>query len=466
MDTVKKRSAVVWLALLLVWPCAAHALEYQDFRLENGLRVILVKENKAPVVISQVWYRVGSVDEKEGKTGLAHMLEHMMFQGTKDVPTGEFNRIVGQNGGENNASTAHDYTNYYIKFSSDRLDLALRLEADRMVHLDLREATFQSENRVVQEERRTRTDSDPDSRFLEGYNRWAYALKKGYNHPYGRPIIGWMSDIQKLTLSDLQDWYHTHYAPNHAVLIIVGDLVLEDAAQKVRHHFAGLTAVAAPTGPSNDQRRATLPPFPPPEREESSRLEITDTSATLPLWYAGYPVPTLSTAGKEDVFALDVLATILGSGSSSRLYKKLIVEEKLAVSASASYGGYKRGWEFFSLYAIPKPDTDKTTPIKPTALAAIEQAMLGEVTRLRQEQVDSRTLQRAKNSMIAAHIFSRDSIHHLASEIGLLSANDWDWLSIIEGYPQRIQAVTAQEVQKVAERYLRPERLIIGVLKP
>ena len=192
------------IVTLFCWPLLAFGLEHQDFTLENGLRVILVKEPKAPVIISQVWYRVGAVDEIVGKTGLAHMLEHMMFQGTKEVPAGGFHRIVGNNGGQNNASTAHDYTNYYIKLASDRMELALRLEADRMRHLQLKAETFQSEKMVVQEERRTRTDANPNMRFLEKFRARAYTNKLGDIHPYGRPVIGWMTDLEALNLEDLQ----------------------------------------------------------------------------------------------------------------------------------------------------------------------------------------------------------------------------------------------------------------------
>ena len=462
------------LLLLFLWPFDAVGLEHRDFTLDNGLRVIMVKENKAPVVICQVWYRVGAADEVSGKTGLAHMLEHMMFQGTKTVPAGEFQRIVGRNGGENNASTAQDYTNYYIKLAADRLPLALRLEADRMRHLLLRKEAFQSENKVVQEERRTRTDADPNSRFREKFRAKIYTDMAGDIHPYGRPVIGWMAEIQKLTLTDLQDWYQRYYAPNNAILILVGDLDLATTTAEVKKHFAALPALPH-LFQTTDGQRPKLPDYPPNWEKGPQRFEVTDKSVTLPLWSAVYPVPTLATTGKEDVFALDVLATLLGRGSSSRLYKKLVVEETSAVSARASYGGYGRSWELFTLAAMPKLDD----PINPaeegaaqsraqqkTTLQTIEHAMLREVARLQKEPVSARDLQRAKNSMIAGHIFARDSIHSMAAEIGLLSANGLDWLDIVEGYPDKIQAVTAQDVQRVATRYLQPERLMIGILQP
>ncbi|MEO5362121.1 MAG: insulinase family protein [Magnetococcus sp. DMHC-8] len=486
----------VWVRLLgVVLLCLgswrAEGLEHQDFTLNNGLRVILVREPKAPVAISQVWYRVGSVDEVEGKTGLSHMLEHMMFQGTPAVPAGEFHRLVGRNGGENNASTTHDATSYYIKLAADRIELALRLEADRMRHLSLQEEHFRSENQVVQEERRSRTDADPNGRFLEKFQARAYG-----SHPYGRPVIGWMTDIQHYTVADLRAWYQRHYAPNNAVLVLVGDLDLAAMAQHVRDHFADLPA-------RPDLPQTLVSPYRPPplpaadepvgllELSASQRLAVTDPGVTLPMWYGGYPVPTLLSEGREDVFALDVLATILGSGSNSRLYQKLVLEEGLAVSVSAHYGGFSRSWELFTLSATPKspggppapslaaspegngeptlvsrPDGAATGVTGAAALPRIEQAILHEIDRLAREPVSERELQRAKNGMIARHVFAHDSIHELASAIGLLSANGIDWLSVVEELPQKIEAVRAEDVQRVAARYLRPGHLVVGVLTP
>ncbi|MEO5350231.1 MAG: insulinase family protein [Magnetococcus sp. YQC-3] len=462
---------------LFLWPLNAEGLEHRDFTLDNGLRVILVREPKAPVAISQIWYRVGSVDEEAGKTGLSHMLEHMMFQGTPKVPAGEFHRIIGQNGGENNASTSTDYTNYYIKLASDRIELALRMEADRMRHLTLSEDNFRSENQVVQEERRSRTDADPNARFMEQFQASAYGA-----HPYGHPVIGWMAEIQQLTVADLRAWYQRYYAPDNAVLVVVGDIDLATIAQQVESHFADIP-------PRPDRPQTLLPEYQLPDRSKSCslpvpRLEVTDKAVTLPVWHGAYPVPSLLTAGKEDVFALDLLATILGGGSSSRLHQRLIINEELAVSASAHYGGYGRSWELFSLSAAPKstPTAAFSTPPEgekerrrgehaasvtgKAALPLIEQIILQEIERLTREPVSERELQRAKNSMIAQHIFARDSIHELASVIGLLSSKGLEWQSLVEEYPKLIEAVRAEDIQRVAARYLNPDQLIVGVLQP
>ncbi|MBF0162736.1 MAG: insulinase family protein, partial [Magnetococcales bacterium] len=451
---------------------AATGLEHQDFTLDNGLRVVLVRESKAPVIMLQLWYRVGSVDEEAGKTGLSHMLEHMMFQGTPLVPEGEFHQRIGRNGGENNASTSHDFTNYYIKLASDRSGLALALEADRMRHLSLHESAFLSENRVVQEERRTRTDGDPNARFLEQFQAKAYG-----DHPYGRPIIGWMPEIQQLTVADLRAWYQRYYVPNNAVLVLVGAMDLATMAQEVREHFSGIPAAPTATpGEIPPYQPPPLPPSepPPPQRHFSAaqRLEVRDPGVTLPLWHAGCPVPTLQTEGREDAFALDVLATVLGGDSNSRLHKKLVLDEGVAVSATASYGGYSRSFELFGLSVAPQSAEPSPTPQSAAppqgaaALSHIEAAVWSEVDRLAREPVEERELQRAKNSMVAHHVFAQDSIHELASAIGLLAVNGLDWLSLIEGYPQHIAAVRAEDLQRVAARYLRPEHCTVGVLQP
>lgn len=435
-----------WISLILFQPLFAHAsdLEYRDFNLDNGLRVILVRENKAAIIVSQMWYRVGASDETSGKTGLAHMLEHMMFQGTQDLAPAEFSHIVSRNGGEDNASTAQDYTNYFIKLASDRLDLGLRLEADRMNNLLLNQEEFVSENKVVQEERRTRTDSNPTSRFMEQYTSLIYQ-----NHPYSQPIIGWMDDIKAHTLEDLKSWYKRFYAPNNAILVLVGDLDFEKTTQLIHTYF----------GPIASQPKIQRTPLPKwkPRKSGQQRFEVSDKAVKLSHWYGKYPVPTLSTSTPKKVFALEVMATLLGATGSSRLYENLVVNQKVAVSASAGYGGYSRGWESFTLSAIPTPGT---------SLKTLETAVLKQVTQLTEGTISERELQRAKNGLIAGHVFAQDSIYHLAWSIGRLSSNGVDWRMDLMDYPKHVSEITIADVQRVAKEYLAPERLTIGILKP
>ncbi|MBF0627136.1 MAG: insulinase family protein [Magnetococcales bacterium] len=437
-------SGWVVLALLLAGMNPAWALENREFRLDNGLKVILAREAKAPVVITQVWYRVGSADEQPGKGGLAHMLEHMMFQGTESVPPEEFSKRIAREGGEDNASTTSDYTMYYIKLSSDRIELALSLEADRMRGLKLAEEEFTSENLVVREERRVRTDGDPNQRMLERYRTLAYG-----DHPYGRPVIGSMDEIAGLTLADLKKWYQTYYAPNNATLVVVGDVDLEAVEGLVRKYFAGLAS----------QPALSRPRFPAlPERKKPERLEMSDKSAKLPIWMAGYAVPSMAMPdAEEDALALDVLAVVLGSGGTSRLQQRLVREMGVAVSASASYSGFSLSWELFSLSAMPKLGAD---------LQELEKAMLGEVERLIKEPVGERELEKARNGLIAEQVYALDSIDRIAWIIGRMSLNDLNWRMLLDDYPERVRRVTPERLQQVAAKYLRPERLTVGILKP
>ncbi|MBF0262537.1 MAG: insulinase family protein [Magnetococcales bacterium] len=437
---------VGFVVAMLAWlaPAAASALDTREFTLDNGLKGIVARESKAPVVIVQVWYRVGSADEKPGKTGLSHMLEHMMFQGTETVPPEQFSRIIAREGGEDNASTTTDYTMYYVKLASDRLELALRLEADRMRGLKLAEEEFKSENLVVREERRMRTDADPNQRMLERYRALVFG-----DHPYGRPVIGAMNEIEALTLTDLASWYQTYYAPNNATLVVVGDVDLEATEKLVRNYFSPLPA--QPEIP-----RPRLPD--PPRRETPARLEVIDKAAKLPIWMAGYTVPSLAmTPDSNDAMALDILAAVLGGGNTSRLHNRLIREQALAVSASCSYSGHALSWEQFSLSAMPKAGTD---------LKAIEAAMFTEVERLQKEPVPARELEKAQNGLIAERVYTMDSIDHIAWVIGRMSLNGVNWRVMFDDYPARVRAVTSADLQRVATRYLQPERLTVGILKP
>ncbi len=450
-----------WLAtvlLCLLLAPVAEAIEHREFFLDNGLRVILVREAKAPVVVNQVWYRVGSTDEVAGKTGLAHMLEHMMFQGTKTLKPKEFSRIIARNGGSDNAFTSLDYTAYHTKLAADRLELALRLEADRMRNLVLTNEEFESENLVVREERRTRTDSNPDSRFMEEYRQLLFA-----EHPYGRPIIGWMEDIKNHTLDDLRAWYNRYYTPSNAILVVVGDVNFEQTREWVQRYFGPLPAQPC-------KKREKLPRRPP--LKKNHRLEKTDDGAKLTSWMASYLTPSIRTRSPEvdtwetpeittqetnDLFTLKVLAKILGGGSSSRLYRRLVVEKELAVSASAGFGGFSRGPAIFSLSAIPR---------KEVSIDTLEKAIFHEVALMSAEPVSERELERAKNSLIAGHVYGQDSIEHISYTIGQMAVSNANWRILIDEFPARVRAVSAERLQKMANRYLRDNHVLVGVLRP
>ncbi|MBF0214637.1 MAG: insulinase family protein, partial [Magnetococcales bacterium] len=289
-----------------------------------------------------------------------------------------------------------------------------------------------------------RTDADPNQRMLERYRAVAYG-----DHPYGRPVIGSMEEIKGLKLEDLKGWYRTYYAPNNATLVVVGDVELERVEGLVRKYFTSLT-------PQPKVPRPDLPAM--PKREKAERLEVRDPATRLPFWIAGYAVPSLAMPkAEEDALALDVLAAVLGGGSTSRLNQRLVRDLGVAVSVSASYNGFSTSWEQFSLSAMPKPGAD---------LQELEKVMFEEVARLIKEPVAERELEKARNGLIAEQVYSQDSIDRIAWIIGRMSINDLDWNMMLDDYPKRVRAVTAAALQSVAARYLRPERLTVGILKP
>jgi zinc protease len=440
---------MVWVALfvMLLWGVPRQALAFfpvLDQTLDNGLRVIALRVDKAPVVQVYLWYRVGAADEPDGKSGIAHMLEHMMFQGTETIPSGEYSNIIARHGGEDNATTSHDYTNYHVKIAADQLEQVLRLEADRMRHLKILPENFKSENHVVQEERRQRTDSDPSGRFWEQYRQHLYGA-----HPYGRPVIGWMADIKKFTLADLTQWYQRHYAPNNAILVVVGDVSLDETLMLAKRHFGAFPAIPD----------LTRPPFAHQDQIVAAQTWVLrDKNAKLSKWYAGFSVPSYSDEPDQarESYALDMLSEILGGGRTSRLYQRLVIQEQRAIGADADYGGLSRDTERFLLNATPKQARDWED---------IQRIAFEEVRRLQTEPVSARELDKARNTLIADHIYSLDSVSDLAWIVGRLSVVDDDWRLVVH-YPDRLREVTPADVQRVAQRYLNTERAIVGVLLP
>ena len=330
----------VGLLLLLV---AAHGFagaqvtaKVTESVLENGLKVLLLEEHKAPVVTTHVWYKVGARNEQPGTTGLSHFLEHMMFKGTSRVGPGQFSRIIQKNGGRDNAFTSDDYTGYFETFASDRVELGLELEADRMRGLLLDPKGVESEKKVVMEERRLRTDDDPVSALSEAMVAAAFQV-----HPYRQPVIGWMSDVEGLTREDLVRHYNTYYVPNNAMLIVVGDFKSDELIPKIRQHFG-----AIPRGPEPPRVRAEEP------EQRGERRLILKKEAELPFVYIGYHVPNLK---HPDNFALEVLAYILSGGKSARIYKSLVYEKQLALFAGGGYDRESIDPNLFPLYASVMP---------------------------------------------------------------------------------------------------------------
>jgi zinc protease len=404
--------------------------------LENGLKILLLEEHKAPVVTVHIWYRVGARNEQPGTTGLSHLLEHMMFKGTSKVGPGQFSRIIKKNGGRDNAFTSEDYTGYFETFASDRVELALKLEADRMRGLLLDPKEVNSEKKVVMEERRLRTDDDPVSALREAMEAVAFQ-----SHPYRQPVIGWMTDIEGLAQEDLARYYNTYYVPNNAVLIVVGDFRGDELLQKIRHYFGSIPRAADPPAV-----RAVEP------EQRGERRVLLKKEAELPFVFMGYHVPNLK---HPDNFALEVLAYILSGGKSGRIYKSLVYEKQLALFAGGGYERESIDPNLFPLYASVMPG--KTAE-------EVEQALAAEIERVKNELIPDRELQKAKNQIEAGFLFGQDSVFNLARQLAEYEiVADWrTW----EAYLQGIRAVTAANLQRVAKAYLTPDNRTVAVLIP
>jgi len=408
---------------------------YEDL-LPNGLKVLLMENHKAPVVTFQVWYRVGSRNEEWGKTGLSHMLEHMMFKGTKTVLPEDFSRIIQENGGNDNAFTSADFTAYFENISADRVNIPIMLESDRMQNLILSEKDFDTERMVVMEERRLRTDDSPQAYLSEQLEATAFQVQ-----PYHWPTIGWMEDIRRFTLEDLKAYYHTYYNPANAFLVVVGDFKKEVLLPQIRQAFG-----AIPKGSVPEQRRDLEEP------QHGERRIIVKKEAQLPALLIGYHVPNLS---GPDCYSLEVLAAVLSGGKSSRFYRNLVQEKQLALSADADYSLDSHDPGLFSLLAEVFPGKEP---------GDVEAALNQEIERLQKEAVGERELEKAKNQLEAEFVYAQDSLFYQAMVLAQYEiARDWQ---IADDYVPSVRKVTAQDIMKVAKKYLVPDNRTVGVLVP
>ncbi len=418
-----------------------HTQAVSETVLKNGLRVIVKPDHRAPVVISQVWYKVGSSYETGGTTGVSHVLEHMMFKGTEKYPAGEFNKIISRNGGEDNAFTSKDYTAYYQKLEKSRLKVSFELEADRMRGLLLPEDEFDKEVMVVMEERRWRTEDKPQSLTYEQFYATAFD-----NSGYHNPTIGWMDDLKNMTVEDLNTWYQRYYAPNNATVVVVGDVEPEAVFQLAEKYFAPLKPFKI------------TPVKPRVERQQKGTKRIAmKLEAKLPYLLMGYKVPVLNTATEQwEPYALDVLAGILDGGDSARFSKNLVRGSKIASSAGAGYSMDSRVQSLFLLDGVPSKGV---TP------AQLEKALLAELEVLKTRLVSDAELDRVKAQVISSAVYEQDSMFYQAMKIGIAETVGIGWKKQAE-YVAQIKAVTAQQVQQVAKKYFIPQTLTVAVLEP
>jgi len=424
----------LFLSLSSIAPAEAQNFKVQEAALDNGLKVLLLEDHKSAVVTFQVWYRVGSRNEIDGRSGLAHFLEHMMFKGTKKMKPEEYSRIIAQNGGNSNAFTTEDHTVYFATMSRDKIGVEIELEADRMTNAVLDD--YESEKMVVMEERRLRTEDNPGAALGEVMSAVAYTV-----YPYRRPVIGWMSDILNLSGDDLRQFYKTYYAPNNAFIVVVGDFDAQQISAKIKQEFGKIARGAAAP-------KVTLEE--PPQKGE--RRVALKKEAELPLLSMYYHVPNLQ---NSDGFALDLLSVILASGRSSRLHQDLVYNKRIATGVDADYDGVSIGPAIFSFTAQVMPDKQQ---------AEVESAINKVVAQVRSEPVSDRELEKAKNQVEAAFVFGQDSIFGQALRIGQFeSVAKWQF---INAYLPGIRAVTAADVLRVAKKYLDPDRRTVGTLVP
>ena len=404
--------------------------------LSNGLKVILLENHKAPLVTFQVWYRVGSRNEAWGKTGLSHMLEHMMYKGTKRVGPQEFSRTIQEHGGNDNAFTSQDYTAYFENLSADNIQIPIDLESDRMQNLVLKEEDFRTERLVVMEERRLRTEDNPQAFLGEQMEATAFQIQ-----PYHWPIIGWMADLERLTLDDLKKHYKTYYNPVNAFLVVVGDFEKEDLIPKIEKAFGSY-----PKGVAPQQEKSAESP------QVGERRIFVKREAQLPSLVMAYHIPNLR---DPDSYVLEVIETILSAGKSSRLYQALVREKRLALNVDAGNSLVSRDPNLFYLSADLLPG--KKVP-------EVEKALDQEIERLQKEAVSERDLEKAKNQIEASFVFGQDS---LFSQAMLLARYEicLDWRAI-DDYLPSIRKVAPEDIQRVAKRYLVPENRTVGILVP
>jgi len=422
-------------------PAGAAVFNPKSFTLANGMQVVVVTNRRAPVVAHMVWYRVGAADEPPGHSGIAHFLEHLMFKGTESVPPGQFSKIVARNGGSDNAFTSYDYTAYFQKVARDRLELVMRMEADRMRNLTLTDAEVLPERDVVLEERRSRTDNDPGAQLYEAA-RAALFL----NHPYRIPIIGWEHEIRKLSTQDALAFYRRFYAPNNAILIVAGDVTLEELKPLAEKYFAVLKP-----GPKIVRQRIQEPP-----QLAARRVELANPRVGQPSWSRTYLAPSYARAEGNEAYALQVLAEILGDGTTSRLYRALVVEQGVAASAGAWYSPDELDYGTFGLSVSPRPGKD---------LAAAERALLAEIARLLKDGVTEKEVADAKRRMSASAIYARDSLSAAPNIIGR-ALTTGRTIEDVESWPERILAVTRAQVEAAVRKVLVETSSVTAILRP
>ncbi len=440
---------VLIILFILCLPAVSSSSVIED-KLDNGLKVLIIEDSKSPLATFKIWYRAGSKDEPYGKTGISHLLEHMMFKGTEKYGSKEFSNIIQKNGGMDNAFTTKDYTMYYQTLSSDRIDLSLELESDRMNNLLLDAKEVESEKKVVMEERRMRYEDDPHNSLYEEVIAAAFKV-----HSYRWPIIGWMSDIASIDREDLYQYYKRFYCPANSFIIVSGDISAEQIIPKIKAKFGQIPVCKNKEfnlqKTVHEGERASGTATAEPEQKGMKRIYL-KREAELPYVLMAYHVPSFP---HEDNYAIEVLSMILAGGKSSRLYKEIVYEKRLALNLFAEYYGlYKHPFLFlFGATASPKNNIED-----------VEKSIYAEIERIKKEPPSEREVQKAKNQVEASFIFAQDSNFSKGLYTGIFELlGGW---RLIDKYLEGIRRVSPDDVQKMANKYLIDDKKTVGILIP
>ena len=417
--------------------------QVQEFKLDNGFKILVKEDHRAPVAVAMVWYNVGSADEPGGITGVSHALEHLMFKGTKKFPLGVFSKTIADLGGQENAFTSTDYTAFFEKIAATNLAVSLELEADRMQSLQFEPVEFVKEMNVIREERRLRTDDNPQAITFERFLAAAHL-----SSPYHHPVIGWMSDLKQMKIADASAWYHEYYAPNNATLVVVGDVNGMTVRNLAQRYFGHLTS-----RPQKIRKSQIEPPI-----LGKKQIEV-HAPAQVPSIMIGYTAPSAKTPienDKVDPYALELIAGILDAGESSRFNNNLIRGSHIASSIAVQYNLYSRYQTQFTLYG---------TPAQSHTIDELKQSIFTELERLQNEQVGVAELSRIKTQVIAQKTFEQDSIFSQAMEIGLLETIGLGWKTS-ERYAATINSITPEQIQTAAKRYFKEKNCTEALLIP
>ena len=427
------------LAVMMAGPVLADTVS--SYTLDNGMQVLVIEDHRAPVVVHMVWYKIGAADESPGHSGIAHFLEHLMFQGTKIVAPGDLSKIVSAQGGSDNAFTTLDYTAYFQRVAADRLDLMMTLESDRMRNLNLTEDDVTTERKVILDERNQRTDSSPGALLTEQMGAAQYM-----NHPYGIPVIGWRHEIEQLSRQDALDFYQANYAPNNAILVVAGDVNPADVLAMAKLHYGPV--------PPSDKIKPRVRPTEPPQLAER-RLVLADERVAQPYVIRTYLAPERNPGDQRKAAALKLLAELLGGNPTTSVFARALqFDSQKAVYTSAFYDGLSLDQDTFGMVIVPPPDE---------TLAEAEKAMDDVVAKFLKDGVNADEFARIKTQVRAAEIYGRDNVQGQAHQYGMALAVGLT-IKDVQDWPDILQSVTADEVMTAAREVLDRHHAVTGYL--